>query len=653
MTVFIFLIAAMYVFAGYVLLLDFFNGIHQFSTQTLSDPVTFVIAVIIVCFTFMFLSFFRGRRGVSRKGERLSGPSGVETTDNRNYFLLRPYGREDYERFRRPDCIGDVILSDIREKKFNIYYVCGKEGVGKTSIINAFIVPKLEKEDDEQSWKILCYSDFFSFCEAVNSWRRDGRIEYCQIKRQHCENDERLLFIIDDFDLFVFVDLARWSDFQFIVDFINQAASDSDVSFLIVMRDEFFGELRDLEDSDGNPLLVEDNHENRYTVEAFSGRHSTEFMSGSGSGLSREGSDLVADYLFTIEQSDHIRPFLLNLAGLIISKKPSFYSDDVNNLIYRYIKDSMNDKTVQKFSYRILKKLVSDYNSGTISNIDYLESRTKIEKDDILRTLYFLRARGIVKQFHENNNYWAINNDVIAGIVKKVVNLQMFSPKNNLNLMLHASIFLLVLFVLFERASPIDRSNIFMPQLVSEMGIHIVGTYSESSSCKDKLKGGPYKFVACIGRVSAEDDGIWNAIDLILDIELNAVVFYGGFESNDVATRSIQMLGSIRTIKEIYITGDNFYDLAALADIKSLNAITLDSTGAKDLSPLTALKWLTYLHIYRTDIANYSPLLKMPVLIKLDAPGARIDSQILQQLAEKDVEIQGQSGSLDPLDLMR
>jgi hypothetical protein len=79
-------------------------------------------------------------RGV--KGE-LKSPS---------YFRLVPYEATDKDSFRRSDDASSAVLAWLSSSKSPFLYLSGQSGVGKSSLINAVIEPKLQKS----GWVTVC-----------------------------------------------------------------------------------------------------------------------------------------------------------------------------------------------------------------------------------------------------------------------------------------------------------------------------------------------------------------------------------------------------------------------------------------------------------------------------------------------------------------
>lgn len=76
-------------------------------------------------------------------------------------FRLTPYMDDDQEQFFRPDDIPAEALDWIRKAKDPILYLAGKSGTGKTSLLNAWLVPELKKAEPKTALWVFNNLDSF------------------------------------------------------------------------------------------------------------------------------------------------------------------------------------------------------------------------------------------------------------------------------------------------------------------------------------------------------------------------------------------------------------------------------------------------------------------------------------------------------------
>ena len=106
-------------------------------------------SVPFVCIVFFSLlpTLWRAARERRLKEKLITGKAHF----NPGYFRLHPYGASDSESFVRLDAAGVKILTWIKSSPASLLYLSGVSGVGKSSLLAADILPKLQRED----WVII------------------------------------------------------------------------------------------------------------------------------------------------------------------------------------------------------------------------------------------------------------------------------------------------------------------------------------------------------------------------------------------------------------------------------------------------------------------------------------------------------------------
>src|SRR5262249_29783025 len=67
------------------------------------------------------------------------------------YFRLQPYGAADRDTFKRLDAAYDAILGWLKSTEASLLYLSGASGVGKSSLLNARVLPQLR----DSGWMVI------------------------------------------------------------------------------------------------------------------------------------------------------------------------------------------------------------------------------------------------------------------------------------------------------------------------------------------------------------------------------------------------------------------------------------------------------------------------------------------------------------------
>ena len=101
------------------------------------------LSIPVICAFFsVTLPQLRARAREKRLDKRLV----VGETES-TYFRIGPYETEDQARFRRADNAHEDVLKWFRDSKKGILFLTGNSGTGKSSLLNAHVLPRLEDPD--------------------------------------------------------------------------------------------------------------------------------------------------------------------------------------------------------------------------------------------------------------------------------------------------------------------------------------------------------------------------------------------------------------------------------------------------------------------------------------------------------------------------
>lgn len=203
---------------------------------------TLIAAVPALALAFSTIPIYIEQRRIMRYSE-LSGA--IRT----GYFTLRPLDNE--EGFERADNAHVGVLRWIESTKEPVLYLSGASGTGKSSLLLAWVIPKLKREKHVVIQLRGYEDDLFSrikdkLLQPGMVWDRPaGQTDDLRslLRRATARlGEQRLFIVIDQFEEFVILkDQEQQNVFQ---QFLSEGPIDG-LTFLLVYRPEYEGFIQD------------------------------------------------------------------------------------------------------------------------------------------------------------------------------------------------------------------------------------------------------------------------------------------------------------------------------------------------------------------------------------------------------------------------
>jgi hypothetical protein len=282
----------------------------------------------VFCFTTVWRLIKQRRQSVlveyAKRPEDDTKPKAVEA----DYFLIGPYPEERYQRYNRADGIHLEVLGWIKSTKEAVLVLSGLSGTGKTSLLQAFVIPKLREE--QPSWKILFVrgSDdpFAEFrrrlVEPDTIWKNPpSELESLTVFEfiERAAARWRVLAIFDQFEELVTLQAGDDDKKKAITDFLCkiQASPIEGFVLLLSVRTDY---LTLLERLSVPPL---DQNRNWRSVPAFTHADAKRFLTVPETGLVIH-PDRIRRVLTEAAAADGtrglIRPIILNMLGRVLQR---------------------------------------------------------------------------------------------------------------------------------------------------------------------------------------------------------------------------------------------------------------------------------------------------------------------------------------------
>ena len=263
------------------------------------------------------------------------------------YFRIGPYlGTEaDQQEFHRADRAHEKVLAWIQRSSSLPLYLTGDSGSGKSSLLNAFVLPNLR----QASWSVV----------EARAWQdpelalRDALIALPGMRRPRAgeapavrglieaaarRSPVGLLLLLDQFEEFVILgnDEAQ-ARFVSLLDGLRTSPVPG-VRLVLALRSDYEAQIEEC----GLPLLRQG--ENHFPLGRFSLPAANAFMARSSLGLSDKQSERLLTSAAALDETPGlIRPITLNVLGTVLSAgHTTAPSLDAGLLIRRYIAQIMS-----------------------------------------------------------------------------------------------------------------------------------------------------------------------------------------------------------------------------------------------------------------------------------------------------------------------
>ena len=516
-----------------------------------------------------------------RRRKRLSVSTGELKS---GYFRLAP--RQQGDDFTRADKKHEEILAWLRQAPPQVLFLTGQSGSGKSSLLDAWVIPKLTQNGTEVI-KLRAYQTPLEalssrLCEPGVFWKTppestlDVRTLLERAIRQI--KPRRLLVVFDQFEEFVM--LHAQSQQSKVEKFLEGFSANpiENVLFLFVLRSDYIGLMESLR----IPRLRQD--ANWREVPPFTESAARDFLRGSGLKFSDELLRDVLHEAAEIEQSHGlIRPITLNVCGLVLGRfatgLPRGFRPGL--MIRGFLQDAVGTPELRELTPKILPQLISQNLTKRTRSVTQLAQHTQLDAPVVrgwLRTLG-QPERGIVRPLDQEQEFWEISHDFLVPLLDSVVGRWSVS--------------------IFRRTRPL-----FPWLAASVLGLALIGMRIPSDPYRTLAESGWEFSAPSPGQVHLRFTGIppfRNSVGALK--RLGCTVH---LEINDLT--GIEALGALDNSVELDFVGTELKDLAPLRGLKSLSSLSIRGTGVSDLSPLRDLKRLTKLELSETNVTDLTPL---------------------------------------------
>jgi hypothetical protein len=519
------------------------------------------------------------------------------------YFQLAP--REEPDGFARADNKHEEILHWLAARRSPILYLTGKSGSGKSSLLAAWVVPKLSQQHPSvQVVKLRGYQDPMLALKGDLEnpgviWQRPPAhvADVRELLERACKqiSPRRLLLVFDQFEEFLLLhDQAQRDRFEcLLASFVSDPIEA--LTVLLVLRSDYIGLLEKL----SLPKLAQET--NWREVPSFTESAARRFLLGSGIQISDELLRGVLREAGDVEQTKGlIRPVTINLCGLVLGRFANGLPRGFRSgtLIRGFLEEALSLPEIREVTPKIVPHMITDNLTKRPQTVTELAHATGFGEAAVrgcFRTLG-QTERGIVRALDPDQETWEISHDFLVPLLDSIIARWSVS--------------------FWRRVRP------WVPWIAAAtLGLVLVAL---SISPPDPLA----RLVALGWGLQRTETG---DLELMFDHEnppfresLDSLRRVGPLWMKVTSLNGIQVLRELRSLTELDIRGTKVTDLAPLRELRSLTVLDLTGTKVTDLAPLCELRSLTKLDISGTNVTDLAPLRELRSLTELDIPGTEV-----------------------------
>jgi Leucine-rich repeat (LRR) protein len=560
----------------------------------------------------------RGRRALQRLAVRVGG-------EQVGYFRIGPYmdTAEDRTRFDRADRGHEKVLGWIQRSGGVPLYLTGDSGSGKSSLLNAFVLPGLR----DRGWTVAearAYRDpgtairnaLTALPATQRSRRREGQNLRGLIEAAAQTAGAGLLLVLDQFEECVLQGKQdQHQEFAGLLDELRRTPVQG-LRLLLVLRSDYQTFLEDM----GLPPLRYG--ENLYQVGRFTVAAANAFMVQSGLNLQPDALDRLLTSASELDETPGlVRPITLNVIGYVLAAgKPVAPSLDAGQLVLRYIEQTARQPAIREFAPRVLEQLVTEQGTKRPVSEEQIAVATDLRRGEVRAVLNGLGDAALARALDPAQGVWELSHDFIArAVIRHLGRRRRVQPQRAVFYaapgLLATLLLVAVGFIAWERLHP-DRTW----SELARLGLTVIPAAGGQVDVEGNHEFTAERF-ALTGPLLAKLPPI-QRLSLtrlpIADLEpLRGLAQLRSLDLNGTPVASLEPLKGLATLQKLYAVSTQVEDLEPLKGLTALDELHLGWTKIQDLGPIKALSALRILGISGTQIADLGSLAGLTGLQKL------------------------------------
>jgi len=528
------------------------------------------------------------------------------------YFRIGPYqdSAEDRTKFSRPDKAERKVLEWIKKSACVPLYLTGDSGSGKSSLLNAFVLPKLR----ELGWNVVearAWQDpQGALREALTrlpGMRRPKANENRNLREIIEEAAKRApgrqIIVLDQFEEFVI--LAKTERHQEFAAFVAdlQSRPVNDLVLLLVLRSDYQMLLEDI----GLPLLRAG--DNLFQIARFQISAANAFMKQSGLDLQPHALDRLLTSAAELDDSPGlVRPITLNVIGYVLaSGKAVAASLDAGALVRHYIEQTVDQPAFRGRAPRMLEQMITEQGTKRPCSEHDLGATAKLRPAEIRAILNGLGEAGLVRRLDPAQGVWELSHDFIARAVARVLSQ---SRRPWVRPVLAYAAPALLAITLLGGAGVAAWNRVSMDRLRAQLADVGIVTARNSTG-----------FTASARSSAITDESLPKLVPLIAKLGALTVL-----DLRETHISSLEPLKGFTGLKELDLSGTKSANLEPLKGLTALQKLDLKGTKVESVEPLRGLTDLQKLDLWDSPVADLEPLKELTGLQFLGISGTKVES---------------------------
>ena len=565
---------------------------------------------VLIAFIHLVASLRRNRLDRRRREWATKGPP------KPGYFRLTPYQSDDRNNFGRIDGAHERILSWLKNTDQILLYLSGRSGSGKSSLLNAFVIPSVQEGADG-----ACVINVRAFDDPISEiksallspkaiWERppqniEDLPELLQRALQYLSG-KRLILVLDQFEEFVILnenDHSRAPLRKLFATLLEKSADFPKLTVMLTLRDDYLELTRE-----ALSLPIHDSRYNWEKVELFVQSAALTFLQQSHESdevLNTEIINQILEEAADIEETPGLfRPITLNMLGIVISetvgRSKGLSSDQV---LRNYLKHRLQDPLIRDYAPKILASMATRFKTKRPLSETEIATAINIPISDIQGSLVRLERDGIVRRFDRLGvRLWEISHDFVARLISRVLDGWRLSTWRTVKPWL-APMFLF---------SWLITLALGLPQFVKHQHERAVSLLSQQNITVTSY--GPGLSVIA----NARFDELQNAVLMQNTHRLNGEIL--SFLVNSEFSMTHVDLSDLTNLRSLSLNGAwSLKDLHGLSNLTNLKTLSvLDAESLADVSALSDLTNLWKLNLGARNLTNVNGLSGLTNLRDLD-----------------------------------
>jgi Leucine-rich repeat (LRR) protein len=609
-----------------------------------------LLALALLAVVAQVLSEWLSERNRQAK-QKLAIQTGAAQT---GYFRIGPYQDTEIDRarFSRPDRAEEKALDWIRKSGQLPLYFTGDSGSGKSSLLNASLLPKLRTEGwtvvEARAWQdpLGAIGDALQKLFSARRWKAPDEQTLAEMIKQAARRDSgKLLIVLDQFEEFlILASPERQREFAAFAAEM-QASPAKKPWLLLVLRSDY---QTFLEEAGLPPLRA---GENLFQLGRFQFAAAAEFMKKSGLDLQPEALQTLLTSAAVLDDTPGlVRPITPNVTGYILaSGAPVARSLDAGTLVRTYIEQTMQQSGLRDGGPQLLEQMITEQGTKQPRSEKDLAEKAKLRPAEVRAIMNGLSDAGLARPLDAGQGVWELSHDFIAHAVARFLGRWRGDLRRYALAYAAPALFAMTLAVgvgaaIWEQSSAarlrVELADLGVTTSLNPQGIHadlgggitneelfVIGPKLvrlpnvSSLTFPGTARGAnlePLKGLIALQTLDLYDTQVANLEPLKGLTALQKLKLY------DTQVADLEPLKGLAALQELYLSSTQAANLEPLKGLTGLQWLVLDNTRVGNLEPLKGLTALQWLFLDGTQVANLEPLKGLTALQTLDLTGTPV-----------------------------